>query len=229
LQAAGIAAANSRIFHFGDRTYLEVDRFDREGAHGRVGVTSLLAIDTAFYGNLDNWNAAASRMNNDARIDARTLERVRLVSTFGALIANTDRHFGNLAFYDNYDGRFELAPVYDMLPMLFAPEHDQIVVRTFEPPDPSSDTLSVWASARLLAENYWRDLVKESSISEDFRKIAGACLQTLEAMPRTGVHAPRGTQPPLGAASDSRQSKIKVGKGTTDGRAFLTPSSGWFP
>jgi HipA-like C-terminal domain len=208
LQAAGIAAANSRIFRFEDRTYLEVDRFDREGAHGRVGVTSLLAIDTAFYRNLDNWNAAARRMNNDGRIDARTLERVRLVSTFGALIANTDRHFGNLAFYDNYDGRFELAPVYDMLPMLFAPEHDQIVVRIFDPPDPCSDTLSVWARARVLAENYWRDLVKESSISEEFRKIAGACLQMLEAMPRTGAYAPRGTQPLAGIPSDSKERQM---------------------
>jgi hypothetical protein len=31
-------------------------------------------------------------------------------------IANTDRHFGNLAFYDRYDGRFALAPVLDTLP-----------------------------------------------------------------------------------------------------------------
>jgi hypothetical protein len=95
-----------------------------------------------------------------------------------------------------------------MLPMLFAPEHDQIVVRIFDPPDPCSDTLNVWARARVLAENYWRDLVKESSISEEFRKIAGACLQTLEAMPRTGAYAPRGTQPLAGIPSDSKERQM---------------------
>jgi hypothetical protein len=71
--------------------------------------------------------------------DALAVRLNRLV--VNQLIANTDRHFGNLAFYDNYNGRFELAPVYDMLPMLFAPEHDQTVARIFQPPDPTSDTL----------------------------------------------------------------------------------------
>jgi hypothetical protein len=50
LSAAGISSAMSRIFRFETRTYLEVDRFDRVGLTGRVGVTSLSAIDTGFYG-----------------------------------------------------------------------------------------------------------------------------------------------------------------------------------
>jgi len=189
LRAAGIFAASSRVFHFGERTYLEVDRFDRNGLDGRVGVTSLLAIDTQLYGRLDNWIAAGTRLHADGRIAVRTLERVRLAATFGALIANTDRHFGNLAFYDTYDGRFELAPVYDMLPMLFAPEHDQLVTRTFDPPDPASDTLRAWPRARALAEVYWRRLASDERISADFRSISGACLRSLEALPRSGAYA----------------------------------------
>lgn len=173
LRAAGIFAAISRTFHFGGRTYLEVDRFDRNGLDGRGGVTSLLAIDAQLYGRLDNWIAAGVRLYADGRIAARTLERVRLAATFGALIANTDRHFGNLAFYDNYAGRFELAPVYDMLPMLFAPEHDQIVARVFDPPAPTSDTLSAWPRARMLAAAYWRRLASDDRISADFRSISG--------------------------------------------------------
>lgn len=38
------------------------------------------------------------------------------------LIANTDRHFGNVTLFDRYEGPFELAPAYDLLPMLFAPQ-----------------------------------------------------------------------------------------------------------
>ena len=189
LRAAGVPAVTSRIFSIKDRTYLEADRFDREGVHGRVGVTSLLAIDTSLYGKLDNWIAAGLRLHADRRISASTLEQIQLNSTFGALIANTDRHFGNLAFFDHYTGQFELAPVYDMLPMLFAPEHEQIAARAFNPPDPTSDTLRVWGRARSLAETYWRGLAVESRISSEFRTISGSCLQALEALPRAGAYA----------------------------------------
>lgn len=189
LRGAGIPTANSRIFRFADRTYLEVDRFDREGLEGRIGVTSLLSIDANLYGALDNWIASGIRLHRDRRINSQILERIQLVSTFGGLIANTDRHFGNLACYDNYDGRFELAPIYDVLPMLFAPEHDQIITRVFQPPDPTSDTLRVWARARGRAEEYWRMLAGDPRLSAEFRAISDACLRTLDALPRTGSYA----------------------------------------
>ncbi len=116
LNEAGIHAARSEIHSFEGVTFLELDRFDRRGRNGRVGVTSLMSIDATQYGMLDNWVASAVRLHRDQRIDAQTLETVRLVYTFGGLIANTDRHFGNLAMFDRYDGRFRLAPIYDMLP-----------------------------------------------------------------------------------------------------------------
>jgi hypothetical protein len=190
LGAAAISSAKSRLFQFENRTYLEVDRFDRAGLSGRIGVTSLLAIDTGLYGVLDNWIDAARRLHQERRIDATTLEEIRLISTFADLIANTDKHFGNLAFYDNYDGRFRLAPVYDMLPMLFAPSHDQLVARIYVPAEPTSNTLSVWGRARTLAENYWRTLANETRISPEFKGICAACLQALESFPRTGAYSP---------------------------------------
>jgi hypothetical protein len=191
LGTAGISTARSRIFQFGDRTYLEVDRFDRVGLTGRVGVTSLLAIDTSLYGALDNWIDAGRRLHQDKRIDAQTLDEIRLISSFADLIANTDKHFGNLAFYDRYDGRFSLTPVYDMLPMLFAPDHDQLVLRIYTPADPTSNTLNVWGRARALAEEYWRTLANEVRVGREFREISRACLRTLESLPRTGAYAPR--------------------------------------
>ena len=191
LGTAGVSSAMSRIFQFENRTYLEVDRFDRVALTGRIGVTSLLAIDTGFYGALDNWIASAQRLQQERRIDAQTLDEIRLISIFADLIANTDKHFGNLAFYDDYDGRFRLTPVYDMLPMLFAPAHDQLVARIYTPADPTSDTLNVWGRARALAEEYWRSLANEVRISREFRTVCAACLQTLESLPRTGAYSPR--------------------------------------
>jgi hypothetical protein len=186
LATAGVAAARSNIFRFGDRTYLEVDRFDRAAVDGRIGVVSMYAIDSSLYGKLDNWIDSATRLSRDRRIDAATLESVRLIATFGSLIANTDRHFGNLAFFDDYEGKFRLAPVYDMLPMLFAPEHDQLAARSFSPPDPSTASLRVYGRARALAEQYWRACAQDERISEEFRRTCAGCLSALEALPRAG-------------------------------------------
>jgi serine/threonine protein kinase HipA of HipAB toxin-antitoxin module len=106
---------------------LECERFDRVGAEGRRGAVSLFALDTSRYGILDNWTAAANRLADDAVLSSEDAERIRLIDAFGALIANTDRHFGNITLFDRYEGLFELAPFYDMVPMLFAPQGGQIV------------------------------------------------------------------------------------------------------
>jgi hypothetical protein len=189
LGGAGIAAAASRIERFADRVYLETVRFDRVDRTGRVGVTSLYAIDSALYGKLDNWIDAGKRLLADRRIAENTLADIRLLATFGALIANTDRHFGNLACLDRYDGRFTLAPVYDMLPMLYAPEHDELPPRAFVPLPPNADNLRQYGRARALAEQYWAACAADARISAEFRGIAAANQRALDALPRTGAYA----------------------------------------
>jgi hypothetical protein len=189
LSGSGIPAARSEIHQFEGVTFLQEDRFDRLGLNGRVGVTSLLSIDTTQYGMLDNWIASAMRLHRDRRISTQTVEMVRLVYTFGGLIANTDRHFGNLAMFDRYDGQFRLAPVYDMLPMLFAPQNDEIIARVFEPADPTAETITAYRHARELAEQYWGLLSTDARVSADFRMIAETCSNTLSALPRTGAYA----------------------------------------
>jgi hypothetical protein len=187
LRGAGIAAAQSRIERFADRVYLETIRFDRVGRAGRVGVTSLFAIDSTLYGKLDNWIDAGKRLLADRRIDEAAQSTIRLLATFGALIANTDRHLGNLGFFDRYDGRFALAPVYDMLPMLYAPEHDEMPARSFVPPAPSADSLKEFGRARALAEKYWAACASDARISAEFRAVAAGNLRSIEALPRAGA------------------------------------------
>lgn len=191
LGEAGLPASTSRVHEFGNRVFLEVDRFDR-AEQGRIGVTSLMAISSALHGELDDWISAGKRLHAQGCIEGPTLEQVRFIATFGELIANTDRHFGNLAFYDDYSGRFALAPAYDMLPMLFAPQNDQIVTRVFAPPEPTANSHRAWAPARELAERYWQHLSQETRISGEFRKICAACLSTLRSFPRSGVYATTG-------------------------------------
>ncbi len=80
-----------------------------------------------------------------------------------------------------------------MLPMLFAPQNDQLVERKFEVPDPTADTFSRWAEALALAQGYWTLLCADERISEDFRTISAGSLQTLRAAPRRV--APRSQAP----------------------------------
>ncbi|MFO1468767.1 MAG: type II toxin-antitoxin system HipA family toxin YjjJ [Steroidobacteraceae bacterium] len=179
LEAHGMAACRSRLLEAGDRVFLECERFDRVGRQGRRGVVSLLALDTARYGQLDSWTACADRLLRDALLSSEAARHIRFLDVFGAFIANTDRHFGNITLFDEYEGPFKLAPAYDMLPMLFAPLNDQNVQRRFEPPTSRAAWLSVWAEARTLAEQYWDLLHTERSLSDEFRHL---CRESLTAM-----------------------------------------------
>lgn len=180
LRDAGYSVCESQVHLHSERTYLDMPRFDRIGARGRCGVTSLFAIDTTWYGQLDNWVAAAQRLHRARKLSAGDLRTVQFLSAFGEFIANTDRHFGNLAFYDDYSGVFALAPAYDMLPMLFAPQHDQLIQREFVPPHPSAAILPVWRDAHELAQLYWRELSTDARLSDGFRQICSNCLAALQ-------------------------------------------------
>jgi DNA-binding transcriptional ArsR family regulator len=179
LEANSIRACRSNIIESGERLFLECERFDRIGVAGRRGAVSLFALDTTRYGKLDNWSASAARLAMDGLLSADDAERIRLLDAFGALTANTDRHFGNVTLFDRYAGHLELAPVYDMLPMLFAPQSDQLVQRTFAPTPPTAAWLSVWARAMALAETYWDALVNDLRLSADFRTL---CAQSRQAL-----------------------------------------------
>ncbi len=100
---------------------MEVKRFDRVGESGRKAVLSLFALATKYLGHLESWTAAARDLVDQNRIGAEDARKIRWLDTFGQLIGNTDRHFGNLSFFVGEDGTMRLAPVYDMQPMIFAP------------------------------------------------------------------------------------------------------------
>ena len=187
LAHAGLPSCRSRWFLFGDRAYLEVERFDRRGAEGRRGAVSLYAVDLARYGKLDSWSECARRLEADGLISAQHAGWIRLLDVFAQLIANTDRHFGNITLFDRYEGPFEMAPVYDMLPMLFAPQHEQLVDRAYEAAPPGAASLSVWDQARSLAERYWALLADETRLSESFRSLCARSFETLRALSVRGL------------------------------------------
>jgi DNA-binding transcriptional ArsR family regulator len=175
LRSEGIPAARSHVVEAGNRVFLESERFDRVDSEGRRGVATLLAIDAQFHGELDRWTSAARRLHEDGLLSAEDAERIALLDTFGALIANTDRHLGNVSLFDRREGPFELAPVYDMLPMLFAPSDGDVVEREFQPQGARAETLAVWPRARELALGYWTRLAEEPRLTGAFRRRATEC------------------------------------------------------
>jgi hypothetical protein len=174
LAQAGVDAARTQIFEAAGRVFMESERFDRT-AHGRIGMVSLQVYDAEYVGQMDNWAATANRMAARHLLrddDARTL---RLLEAYGVLIANTDRHYGNISLLLRGDD-WALAPAYDMLPMLYAPVAGELVARDFTawPLQPTAATLPEWPRALDLALRFWPAVAAHPSVSRDFRRTAAA-------------------------------------------------------
>jgi hypothetical protein len=184
LRQRGIAACESSLLDYGERVFLECARFDRNGAAGRIGAVSLFAVDASHYGRLDNWSSAAERLAADALLPTEQARQLRLLDCFGALIANTDRHFGNVTLLDDHAGSYQLAPVYDMLPMLFAPVNEQLQSRTFEPPPPNAAWIDVWSGALALAMDYWESLTDDMRLTTSFRAHCKQAHRALARLPK---------------------------------------------
>lgn len=181
LAQAGLPAAPTQLFMGAGRVFLESERFDRtpqssddpQNLGGRIGMVSLQVYNAEYVGEIDNWAATANRMAARHLLtpdDARTL---RLLEAYGQLIANTDRHYGNISLVLKGDD-WALSPTYDMLPMLYAPVSGELVPRDFasRPLQPTAATLGEWDEARRLALAFWQVAAADERVSADFRAIA---------------------------------------------------------
>ncbi|MDR0225147.1 MAG: type II toxin-antitoxin system HipA family toxin YjjJ [Burkholderiaceae bacterium] len=188
LAQAGLPAARTQLFLDGGRAFLESERFDRaqdasaQASPGRIGMVSLQVLNAQYIGEVDNWAATAGRLAARGLVteaDARTL---RLLEAYGQLIANTDRHYGNISFVlPQAQGDWALSPTYDMLPMLYMPINGEIVEREFSVRQmrPSAATLAEWPQAWDLACRFWQSAAQDPRISPAFRAIARNNLGTM--------------------------------------------------
>ncbi|GIZ51326.1 type II toxin-antitoxin system HipA family toxin YjjJ [Noviherbaspirillum aridicola] len=162
-----IAAARSQIIQAGGRTFLEVVRFDRHAAHGRSPVCTWAAMNDAMIGMRGkDWIAGARRLHALKLIDEKVVDQVARIWHFGQLIGNNDMHDGNLAFRPG----LVLAPVYDMLPMLYAPIRGvELPDRSLNPPLPVPAELDAWQEAAQAALSFWERAAGDQRISQGFR------------------------------------------------------------
>lgn len=170
LRAHGIAASHSEVIVAGGRTFLQIDRFDRT-VHGRRGLLSLLPLNMQFVGNARSWSETAKELHIQKKIDEATYHRILWLETFGRLIANTDMHLGNVSFLSDGESLLELSPTYDMLPMLYAPQQNQLVEREFTPPLPRVSEAPFWTEALAAAREFWVQVQQHPRISESFKRV----------------------------------------------------------
>lgn len=171
-----------RVHECDSMLFLDVERFDRIGVRGRRAVITLAALDDFYFGIRDHWTGAAQRLLMDQRLSWVEARKLRLLDAFGALIADSDRHFYNIAFFAEFDvsqplepTQLRLAPAFDKLPMFFAPAAGQVVSREWKTPVPSPDWIDVWGEAVRMASEFWERIEKNATISAGFRKIAQDC------------------------------------------------------
>ena len=117
-----------------------------------------------------------------ARASSRpsTLAQIRDLHAFGRFIANTDLGLDNLSLAPRDDGALALAPVYDMLPMGYAPVADELPARAYVAPMPDPGHEAPWLAAGERARRYWRVVAGDERISQPFRAIATANADALE-------------------------------------------------
>jgi len=183
LRAHGVAACETEWVEGPQRAFLEVRRFDRVGAHGRRGVVSLFAMESAYYGLLDTWSAAAERMARDGWLASDDAETLRLRWLFGQLIANADMHFANVSLLLDGERPLALAPSYDMLPMHYRPSvAGEIVARPFDPAPPPPRHRVAWSRTAGIAMDFWGRVAEDPRVSDGFRREAGRNRQAVRSV-----------------------------------------------
>jgi hypothetical protein len=82
LRRHGVATPQSKILRARDRTFLEIERFDRTQT-GRRGLVSLLALDAEFVGELKSWSRSVAQLEARKLVPPGSLARVQWLEWFG--------------------------------------------------------------------------------------------------------------------------------------------------
>jgi len=171
LRDSNQSAVMSSLVEYKDRMFLEALRFDRQDNHGRIASISLRIIDAEFVGSLENWIVTAEKLFELGCLSKSSVEKIRIAHFFGQWIQNTDMHFGNLSLTLG-ENQFEVLPLYDMLPMRFAPVRGEILNQSFKVPENTARSHGAWLESGELACQYWELIFTDSRLSKPFQAMA---------------------------------------------------------
>lgn len=159
LAAIGVPAAATQLLSSTDYVFLEVQRFDRLGRTGRVGMLSAGSVDDEFFGRRDTWSEFAARCEKARYLTPADARHIGIMAAFSELIANGDRHLENLSLLINDEGEYQsVAPAYDILPMNYASIGGGIDP-DLHPVTPKIGTIGarpdIWGPAATAAGRFW--------------------------------------------------------------------------
>ena len=186
LRSQGMAAAQTRLLHSQQRSYLESVRFDRIGVAGKRHVVDASALHHEFVkAPRQHWVASCEALVAQALLPVADLRSVVLTYLFGQYIGNTDMHFGNLSFFvdDVAHPRFTITPVYDMLPMMWRPNIHSGMLE-LDPVRPQLQPAGYGAEAGLAREwalDYWQCAADLTGLSAAMRRACGQNVQRLQS------------------------------------------------
>ena len=182
LEEVGVPAAKTQLATSTDYVFLEVQRFDRSGRHGRVGMLSGGSIDDEFFGVRDTWSEFAARCEQAGYISAEDARHIDVMAAFSELIGNGDRHFDNISVLLREDGEYKgVAPAYDILPMRYAPIGGG-VDPDLVPINPKLGTIGarpeVWTRAADAANRFWTAVLqgRQLPVTREFQELAAVNL-----------------------------------------------------
>jgi len=114
-RAAGIDMAECRLLHENGRSHFMTRRFDRTDSGGKLHMQSLGALAHFDYRQPGAYSyEQALQVCRQLRLPMAALEELFRRMCFNIVARNQDDHVKNIAFLMRQDGRWELAPAYDM-------------------------------------------------------------------------------------------------------------------
>lgn len=173
----GFSVAKAQIVQTEKRTYLLSERFDRVGNSGRKHLVSVGAAHAGWVkGTYTSWSSSCDALQRQGRLSGNDAQSMSDIAQFGRLTGNTDMHSGNASLFvagetlaEIAKGRFQLAPVYDMLPMRWCPLRD-LGLPEYSPF--SVGEVMATDLARKAAGHFWASLAAHPLISEPLRQVA---------------------------------------------------------
>lgn len=180
----GFKVAKNSLVQTSSRTYLLSERFDRIGQFGRRHVVSVGAAHAAWVkGSYASWSSTCDALQRQGRLSQKEAQDVSDIAQFGRLTGNNDMHSGNASLFvagqtlaDIAKGQFELAPVYDMLPMRWRP------LRDLGLPDYAPFAVAEIVAtdrARQAARHFWATLASQPLVSEPLRAVAATMAERM--------------------------------------------------
>ena len=179
-------AVSTTLQRSDDRLYLEIIRFDRVPVHymeGQVGVVSLDAVINQYIGSQPlNWVEASIGLKEKGILSESDAHLLQTWFAYSCFIGNNDTYNENVCLFLKELKTNGLTPAFDISPMIYMPTMGDIPSPEIRIKKPNNIDGECWALGRKLGLNFWSQVVKNKTLSDDFVGIAKQWISYIKFM-----------------------------------------------